>query len=166
MRSKRSLRTRGGKGRSSSDGRRPKSRRPVGENPTFDTSRIEKKIDKISSDSEEANLTENDLGYISSQLGSDEENIEAAKSQIKPYNVLLQSLGTSAYSEQSERKRRKLYQAEPPKDANAAEEDIDLVIDVEDPTNLETDELIDPEELYEIGEGRNLPFSTAKAELI
>lgn len=159
MRGKRSSRPRGGaRGRSSNDGRRPKSRRTGGEKSNFSNSRIKKQVEGRSSGSEEENVTEIDSEHLSSQLSSDGENTEAARSQVKPYNVLLQSLGAGTHGEEPERKKRKLHQVKDSKDENTTEEDMDIVMESEDSTNLEIDELIDPEDPDDIREGIHSRF--------
>ena len=154
MRDRRSTRTRGGgRGPSSAYRRGQNSRGSASRKSTFKTSRIEDQVDKVSTDSEEVHQADDDFGDPSGKSSSDE---EAAGSQINPYNVLLQSLNAGSHVTQPERKKRKVTQIESTKSPKVAEQDRDLVTELEDSTNIDMDELIDHEEPDEIREGRNL----------
>lgn len=144
---------RGARGRPSSHRQKKNPRIRGDDKSIFKSSRIGEQVDIRSKHSEEVSPTEDDLENSTSQLSSDEENIEVVRSPTEPYNVLLQSLGSGNHNRKPQQKKRKLSQAKNPNNLNMTVEDVDSIMDQEDPA-LDSDELMDLEDTDELREGR------------
>lgn len=143
----------GARGRPSSHRQKKNLGRRSDDKSTFKSSRIGGQVDTRLSHSEEVFPTEDDLENTTSQLSSDEENIEFVRSPTKPYNVLLQSLDSGNHHRKPQQKKRKFSQAENLNESNITMKDIDSTMDQEDPA-LDSNELMDPEDPDELREGR------------